>query len=129
MTGSPGVPEVHDLGRFEPFAFTGEAEVACAISERSLDFNVMTRRAWGSADVSVHHVTDGVLIVDPVVAGERLVVVLEGEVVIGSVAADEVRLGALDVAGDLDRPVAVRPLDAPAVVALVTITPAESRSS
>lgn len=89
---------VHDLGRFEPLAFPGEAMVTSTITEPSLDVNVMTRRGVHDADVAVHRLAGG-----PVgaPAGSR-VLVLSGRADVDGTALDE-----LDVAGPLAAPATV----------------------
>lgn len=83
--------EVHDLDRFEPWAFAGEVPVTSRITEPSLDFNVMTRRGVLTSQVEVHRLEGSLAL--PARPGRRFVVVLDGSLAVGGE-----QLGALDLA-------------------------------
>ncbi len=75
----------HDLARFVPFAFTGEAATSAALpGGPTRDLNVMTRRGHATAEVSVR-VLEGIDRLTPPLGFRMAVIVLEGVLEVSTV--------------------------------------------
>ena len=101
--------QTHDLERFAPFAFSGEAATSATLPHGATrDLNIMTRRDRLKADVSVRRVASAERLTPP--SGSLLaVVVLEGTLA---------GLGEHDaLVGETDEPLLVHGVGALIVVA------------
>ncbi|WP_409484325.1 HutD family protein [Arsenicicoccus dermatophilus] len=117
-TGSPGSGRVvHDLAPCEPYAFAGEDEIDCQVTQPTVDLNLMTRRDRCRGTVTTHRLDGGRLEIDP--ADATLVAVLTGRLHAGS-GTTATPLGPLDVLADLTAPVT---LTGDGVAALIQVSP------
>lgn len=112
-------PRVVELGHHQPFAFAGEAEVACEVSGATLDLNLMTRRGRVVGEVRAAVVGDGPLVVEPEPGEDLLVAVLEGPVTASAGSTGPERLEQLDVVVSGGEPLT---LGGDGVVAVLRVT-------